>query len=56
VVETHSKLDIEVIKVDNQMALIQVQVGKNINEDVSIDGRVSVNIIIKKLQNKIKFT
>jgi hypothetical protein len=30
------------------MAVIQVQVGKNIVEDVLIDGGASVNIIIKK--------
>jgi hypothetical protein len=31
------------------MAVIQVQVGKNIVEDVLIDGRASVSIIIKNL-------
>ncbi len=45
VVETHVKLDTTTIKVDNQMAIIQVQVGKNIVEDVLIDGGASVNII-----------
>jgi hypothetical protein len=45
VVETHSKLHTIVIEVDNQMTIIQVQVGKNIIEDVLIDGRTSVNII-----------
>ncbi len=44
-VETHVKLDTTTIKVDNQMAIIQVQVGKNIVEDVLIDGGASVNII-----------
>jgi hypothetical protein len=29
-VETHAKLDITIIKIDNQMAVIQIQVGKNI--------------------------
>jgi len=53
VVETHSKLDIATIKVDNQMAIIQIQVGKNIVEDVMIDGGASVNIIIKNLETKL---
>ncbi len=46
VVETHFELDITTIEVDNQMVVIQVQVGKNIVEDVLIDGGTSVNIII----------
>jgi hypothetical protein len=46
VVETHSELDTITIKVDNQMVVIKVQVGKNIVEDVLIDGGASVNIII----------
>jgi hypothetical protein len=46
VVETHSKVDIAATKIDNQMAVIQIQVGKNI-EDVLIDGGASVNIIIE---------
>jgi len=32
VIETHSKIDTIIIEVDNQMAIIQVQVGKNIVE------------------------
>jgi hypothetical protein len=44
-VETHSKLDTIVIEVDNQMAIIKVQVEKNIVEDVLIDGGASVKII-----------
>jgi hypothetical protein len=35
------------------MAVIQVQVGKNIVEDVLIDGRASVNIITKNLTTKL---
>ncbi len=46
VVETHSELDTTTIKVDNQMVVIKVRVGKNIVEDVLIDGGASVNIII----------
>jgi hypothetical protein len=32
------------------MAVIQVHVGKNIVEDVMLDGRISVNIITKNLK------
>jgi len=46
VVETHSELDTTTIKVNNQMVVIKVRVGKNIVEDVLIDGGASVNIII----------
>jgi hypothetical protein len=35
------------------MTFTQVQVGKNIVEDVLIDGRVSVNIIIENLKTKL---
>ncbi len=56
VVETHFELDITTIEVDNQMVVIQVQVGKNIVEDVLIDGGTSVNIIIENLKNKVRFT
>jgi hypothetical protein len=46
VVETHSK-------VNNQMTIIQIQVRKNIVEDVLIDGGASVNIIIENLITKL---
>jgi hypothetical protein len=49
-VETHSKLDTITVEVDNQMVIIQVQVGKNILEDVLLDGGASVNIITKNLK------
>ncbi len=52
VVETHSKIDITAIKVDNQMVVIQVQVGVNIVEDVLLDG-ASVNIITENLITKL---
>jgi hypothetical protein len=48
-VETRYKLDIITIEVDNHMVVIQVQAGKNIVEDVLIDGGASVNIIIENL-------
>jgi hypothetical protein len=35
------------------MAIIQVQVGKNIIEDVLLDGGASVNIIIENLKTKL---
>jgi hypothetical protein len=52
-VETHTKVDIAVIEVDNYMVIIQVQVGKNIVEDVLLDGGASVNIIKKNLKSKL---
>jgi hypothetical protein len=42
--ETCYKLNITVIEVDNQMAITEVQVGKNIVEDVLLDGGANVNI------------
>jgi hypothetical protein len=36
------------------MVVIQVQVGKNIVEDVLLDGGASVNIIIKNLITKLR--
>jgi hypothetical protein len=35
------------------MAIIQVQVGKNIVENVLLDGEASVNIITKHLKTKL---
>ncbi len=52
-VETHFELDTIAIKVDNMMAVIQVQVGKNIVEDVLINGGTNVNIITKNLRTKL---
>jgi len=52
-IETHSEVDTIVIEVNNQMVVIQVQVGKKIVEDVLIDGGASVNIIIKNLITKL---
>jgi hypothetical protein len=45
VIETHFEIDTTTIKVDNRMIVIQVKVGKNILEDVLLDGEASVNII-----------
>jgi len=53
VVETHSKLNTTTIEVNNHMTIIQVQVRKNIVEDVLIDDRASVNIIKENLITKL---
>jgi hypothetical protein len=52
-VETHYELNTIAIEVDNQMVVIQVQMGKNIVEDVLIDGRANVNIVTKNLRIKL---
>jgi hypothetical protein len=51
--ETHFEIDIIIIEVDNRMAVIQVQVGKNTIKDVLLDGKTSVNIITKNLKTKL---
>lgn len=38
-----------IVTIDHQMAIIQVQVGKNFIDDVLIDGGFRINIIIKNL-------
>jgi hypothetical protein len=35
------------VVIDHQMAMIQVQVGKNSIDDVLIDGRLRLNIMIE---------
>jgi hypothetical protein len=52
-IETHFEVHIAAIKVDNQMVIIQVQVGKNIIEDFLSNGAVNVNIVIKNLITKL---
>jgi hypothetical protein len=52
-VETHSKINTTTIEVDNQLVVIKVQVGKNIVENVLLDRRASVNIIIKNFRTKL---
>jgi hypothetical protein len=52
-IETHSKVDIVAKEVNNQMVVIQVQVGKNIAEGVLLDGGANVNIKIKNLKTKL---
>ncbi len=53
VIETHSRVHSIVIDIDNQMFIIQVQVGKNIVEDFLLDGGTSVNIITENLGTKL---
>jgi hypothetical protein len=52
-VETHLKVNVTIIEVDNQTIVIQVQVGKNIVEDVLIDRGANVNIIIENFKTKL---
>jgi hypothetical protein len=52
-VKTNSEIDIVAIKINNQMVVIQIQVGKNIVEDVMIDGGANVNVIIETLKTKL---
>jgi hypothetical protein len=53
VFETHSELYTSIIKVNNHMAIIQVQVGKNLVENVLIDGGASRNIITENFITKL---
>jgi hypothetical protein len=46
-IKIHSEVNIIVIKVDNQMVVIKVQIGKNTIENVLLDGGKNVNIITK---------
>lgn len=48
-------LDINTTKVtiDNHMDMIQVQIGRNMIDDVFVDGGIAVNIIIEKLRAKL---
>jgi hypothetical protein len=50
---THFEVDTITIEIDNQMTIIQVQVGNNIVEDVMLDEGASVNIITKNLVTKL---
>jgi len=52
-IEKHSKINTVAIKVNNQMVIIQVQVGKNTIEDVLLNGGASVNIITQNLKTKL---
>jgi hypothetical protein len=52
-IKTRSKVETTTIEVENQMVVIQVQVGKNIVEDVLLDGGASVHIMTKNLITKL---
>jgi hypothetical protein len=52
VIESHFEVDTTFIKLNNQMVVIQIQVGKNIIENVLLNGRTSVNIT-KNLKTKL---
>jgi hypothetical protein len=52
-IETHFEVHTTTIRVDNQIVVIQVQVGKNIVEDFLLDGGANVNIIIENLITKL---
>ncbi len=41
--------------IDPHMAVIQVQMGKNLVEDLLLDGRFGMNIMTKELQKWLKF-
>jgi hypothetical protein len=43
------EVGIIVVAIDNHMAVIQVQIGKNIIEDVLLDGGSRINIIMEQL-------
>ncbi len=45
-IESHFEVNTVVIKVNNQMVVIQVQVRKNNVEDVSLDGGTNVKTIL----------
>jgi hypothetical protein len=38
------------VAIDHQMAVIQIQIGKNFIEDVLLDGGFGINIIMEKLK------
>jgi hypothetical protein len=41
------------VTINNHMATIQVQIGRNTIDDVLVDGGSGVNIIIEKLRAKL---
>ncbi len=52
-IETHYEINTIVIVIDNQMAIIQVQIKKNIIEDVLLAKGTNVSIITKNLRKKL---
>jgi len=47
------KVGTTIVAIDNHMAIIQVQIGKNTIEDVLLDGGSRVNIITKQLKLRL---
>ncbi len=45
---------IALMVIDSQMVMIQVQVGKNMVEDVQLDGRYGVNIMTEELWKRLR--
>jgi hypothetical protein len=46
--------DVKLVITNLHMALILVHVGKNLMEDVLLDGRLGVNIIMEDLKKKLR--
>ncbi len=49
------KVGIVYVVINNHMAIIQIQIGKNTIEDVLLDGGSGVNIIIEQLKLRLGF-
>ncbi len=43
------KVGTTIVAINNHMAVIQVQIGKNTIEDALLDGGIGINIIIEQL-------
>ncbi len=50
---TLQELAVVLVAIDHQMAMIQVQVGKNFIKDVLLDGGSGINIITEKLRMQL---
>ncbi len=47
------KVGTTIVAINNHMAVIQVQIGKNTIEDALLDGGIGINIIIEQLRLKL---
>ncbi len=47
------EVGIATLAINNHMAIIQVQIGKNIIEDVLLDGGFGINIITKQMRLRL---
>ncbi len=47
------KVGASIVLIDNHMVVIQVQIGKNIIEDVLFNGGFGINIITKQLKLRL---